>query len=227
MTRTLSKSEVCILVPAYNEEKRIGAVIEAVRQRGFPVLAVDDGSFDNTFSVIQKSGAQGIRSPKNEGKGAAMRRGFEWILNSPHQAVIIVDADGQHDPAELERFLEALSEADVVVGDRMRHPAGMSLLRRLTNRVMSFMISSVAGQKIPDTQCGYRALSRRALQTMHLRTERYEIESEILMEAGRRGLKILSIPIRSVYRDEISRIRPMRDTGRFFRFLFEFILSRR
>ncbi len=216
---------VCVLIPAYNEEKKIGHVIKAVQQRGFAVIAVDDGSTDKTASAIQNSGAHCVISPVNEGKGAAIRKGFDWVLKSHYQAVIVMDADDQHRPDDLGLFMRALESggADLVIGNRMHDPKGMSLVRRCTNRVMSWIISSIAGQSIPDTQCGYRALTRRALENMELRTHRFEIESEILLHAGRKGLRIQSVPISSVYQDETSHIRPLRDTLRFFKFIFRFI----
>ena len=224
----IEKSAVCVLVPAYNEEKNIGRVIEGLISRGFPVIAVDDGSTDNTASILRSSKAQHILSPVNQGKGAAIRKGFDWVLRNNFEAVIVMDSDGQHDPDELEHFLSALNsgEADLVVGNRMGDPKGMPLLRRLTNRGMSGLISAIAGQKIPDTQCGYRALTRRALKNLILYSDRYEIESEMILAAARKKLKIKSIPISSVYRDEVSNIRPFRDTMRFFKFLFRFIFSR-
>ena len=225
---TLSKSEVCVLIPAYNEEKRVGPVIQAVQKHGFTVVGVDDGSKDRTVEVIRASRAHCVVSPVNQGKGAAIRKGFDWVLQSGYKAVIVVDADGQHDPAELDSFVAALAagDADLVIGDRMHDPKGMSILRRCTNRTMSWIISSVAGQKVPDTQCGYRAFTRKALERMTLKTDRFEIESEMILSAGRKGLRIRSIPIASVYRDEVSRIRPLRDTFRFFKFLIQFVLQR-
>ena len=128
---------------------------------------------------------------------------------------------------ELEDFLEVLEpvEADIVVGNRMNSPAGMPLIRRMTNRLMSGIVSAVAKQTIPDTQCGYRALTQEAVRRLNLDTDRFEIESEMLMQAGRQGLKIKSIPITSLYRDEVSHIRPLQDTLRFFSFLIRFIFS--
>ena len=225
----IQRSDVCVLIPAYNEEKRIPAVIQAVQKHGFAVVGIDDGSKDRTAEAIRASEAHCVVSPVNQGKGAAIRKGFDWVLQSPYQAVIVVDADGQHNPSELDFFVNALAagDADLVIGNRMHDPEGMSFIRRCTNRGMSWIISSVAGQKVPDTQCGYRAFTRKALEKMVLRTSRFEIESEMILSAGREGLRITSIPIASVYRDEISRIRPVRDAVRFFIFLFKFIFSKK
>ncbi len=221
------KSDVCILIPAFNEHKNIRRVVEGVKHFGYDVLVVDDGSTDQTAAQAQKAQAQTLILPVNEGKGAAIRKGFDWILRHHPAAVVVMDADGQHDPVEIQKFVQALDEADLVVGNRMTHPKGMPLVRRWTNRIMSWIVSCVAGQQIPDTQCGYRALNRRALEAISLSTDRFEIESEMLLEAARKKLKIASIPVSSVYRDEVSHIRPLQDTGRFFKFLFHFILSQK
>ena len=109
----------------------------------------------------------------------------------------------------------------------MRDPKGMPWIRRATNRLMSWMLSSLAGQWIPDSQCGYRAMKREVLEKMELRTTRFEIESEILLEAARRGYRIGSIPIQSVYGGETSSVHPLKDTLRFFKFLFQYLTRRR
>lgn len=224
----MNKSDVCVVIPAYNESENIVRVANGVRDLGFPVLVVDDGSTDNSLSKIKIAGISFIRLPLNQGKGAAIRKGFEWCLNQKYQALIIMDADGQHEPMELGNFLGALQNdgVDFVIGNRMAHPVGMSWIRRLTNRFMSLVISTIAKQPIPDSQCGFRAIKRKVLEKITLRTERFEIESEILLETVRLGATIQSIPIRSVYAGRKSHIRPVRDTLRFFKFLLSYLVSR-
>jgi glycosyltransferase involved in cell wall biosynthesis len=225
----MTQVSVCVLIPAYNEEKEIGCVIEAVQQRGFAVVAVDDGSTDKTALAIQNSGAQCVISAVNEGKGAALRKGLQWVIQSPYQAVIVMDADGQHLPDDLDLFMQALesSGVDLVIGNRMHDPKGMPFIRRCTNRVMSGVISLITRQSVPDTQCGYRALTRRVFENIELRTHRFEIESEMILSACHKGLRIQSIPISSVYQNETSHIRPFLDTFRFFRFIFQSIFFHR
>jgi len=217
-------ASVCVLIPAYNEEKNIACVAGAVRDLGFTVLVVDDGSTDSTAKILQDlPGIYSILSPVNEGKGASLRKGFEWFLSSNSDVVVLMDADGQHSPDEVEVFVRALEAgADFVVGNRMHSPGRMPWLRRWTNRFMSALLSAASSQRIPDTQCGYRALKKDALQRLRLSTGRFEIESEMLLEAARLGLKIRSIPIRSVYEGGDSKINPFTDTIRFFSFLFKY-----
>ena len=141
----------------------------------------------------------------------------------------MMDSFGQHDPGELDVFLDEISKekSDFIVGDRMQCPKSMPFVRKMTNRFMSWIISSLAGQKIPDSQCGYRAIRREALKCLELETDRFEIESEMLLEAARTGVRIGSVPIRCVYQGEKSRINPMTDTVRFFKFLFSYLGRRR
>ena len=130
---------------------------------------------------------------------------------------------------DLAHFLAALDnpEADFVIGNRMHDPQGMPLIRRLTNRFMSGIISFFSGENVPDTQCGYRAAKREALTRVQLETSRFEIESEMILEAGRTGATVVSVPIRSVYEGGKSNIHPGRDTVRFFKFLGAYLVRRR
>ena len=223
----LNKKDCVVIIPAYNEEKNIARLVAEGRSLGFPVLVVDDGSKDLTAVKAKESGAEVLLAAANQGKGSALRRGFDWFLHKNYSVAIIMDSDGQHDPKELELFLKALNEdnAQVVVGNRLEDPRGMPWLRCSTNRFMSWIISSVTKQNIPDSQCGYRAMRREVLQKILLKTSYFEIESEILLEAARHGFKIISIPTRCVYQGEKSRINPVRDTARFFGFLFRYLVS--
>ena len=224
----LTPGDVCVLVPAYNEARHLHEVGSGILNLGYPLLVVDDGSTDGTQDEAKKLSVPVLRFTENRGKGAALRKGFEWVLERPYQALIVVDADGQHDPAELEIFIEALNNgADVVLGNRMCAPSGMPFIRRATNRTMSRVLSWIAGQDIPDSQCGYKAMKREVVEKIWLRTDRFQIESEMLLEAARRGFTIRSVPIRCLYGEETSRIRPLRDTARFFAFLFQYLLSRK
>ncbi len=225
----LTHNQLLVLIPAYNEEKHILQVIQETRRLGFPVLVVDDASSDGTVQQVRALEAPILTTVTNCGKGSAIRRGFEWFLTKNYSGLVMMDADGQHDPSDLEAFVQALNKNkyEVIVGNRMRDPKDMPWIRRSTNRLMSWMLSSLAGQWIPDSQCGYRAMKREVLEKMELHTTRFEIESEILLEAVRCGYRIGSIPIQSVYAAEKSSIRPFKDTIRFFRFLFLYLWFKR
>ena len=223
----LTKAECLVIIPAYNEEKSISGLAHEVRSHGFQLLIVDDGSKDATVARATQAGANVLVTEINQGKGAALRRGSDWFLKKNYAAAIVMDSDGQHDPKELDLFLEALNQdgVQVVVGNRLDNSKNMPWVRRATNRFMSWIISVAAKQEIPDSQCGYRAVRRAVLEKISLKTSHFEIESEMILEAARAGYKIVSIPIRCVYQDEKSRIDPFRDTIRFFNFLLKYIIG--
>lgn len=208
------------VIPAYRAEGTVGPLVESLRAAGFPVVVVDDGSGDGTAGAAEAAGARVIRRPLNGGKGAALRDGFSAALEGGYGWVLTLDADGQHLPAEIPAFLKAREEGvGAVVGNRMGDPRGMPLDRRLANRWMSRVISRMAGQEVPDTQCGFRLVSRRVLDSLALSSDRFEIDSELVLRVGWAGVAIRSVPVSSVYRRENSFIRPLRDTARFFLFL--------
>ena len=221
----MKKEEVCVLIPAYNQENEAPLVAGQVKGMGFPVLVVDDGSTDRTCQNIQALGFTHISYKPNQGKGAALRKGIDWFLDhKEYTGLVMMDADGQHDAKELTLFYEALENglADIVVGNRMTRSGNMPRIRWATNFIMSKLISLTAGQKIPDSQCGYRAMKREVLEKIQLRSRHFEIESELLLEASRHGFKTASIPIACIYKQEISHINPLLDTGRFFLFLAQY-----
>lgn len=208
------------LIPAHNEERFIADVVRQVRARGLDVWVIDDGSADRTAERAREAGAEVIRLEPNRGKGAALREGVTRIREQGYEWVVMLDGDGQHDPADLLRFFEAAAggAADVVCGNRLENPQGMPWIRLLTNRLMSRWISRAAGQRIPDSQCGYRAVSAAFLPVFgECAAERFEWESEFLVRASRRGARIASVPVRTIYGEERSKIRPIRDTLRFWR----------
>lgn len=213
-----------VILPAYQEAGRIGPVVTHVRALGASALVVDDGSSDDTSTEARRAGAAVIRLPENEGKGAALAAGFDAARTHGHQAVVTMDADGQHDPADLTRFFEAYRRDDppVLIGNRFGDASGMPRIRRLTNRVMSGLLSWAMGQPVPDTQNGYRLYRLDVLTDIPLRGHRFEAESEILLELAARGIPLASVEVATIYGDERSKIRPVRDTLRFLRMLRRF-----
>ena len=211
----------CVIIPAYNEEMRIGHIVGEVRAKGLDCLVIDDGSVDETKEEAGKAGADVISHTKNLGKGASLREGFKEVLKRDYDFVIMMDGDGQHHPDELEHFVREAEKGDagVILGNRMGDPKGMPLKRKVTNWVMSSLVSFIAGQRMPDTQCGYRLIKTDVLKSIPLTTDKYEIESEILIGASKAGFKIKSIPIKSIYGGQKSQIRPFRDSLRFISFI--------
>ena len=209
------------VIPAWQAEATVGAVVEGVK-RAVPeitVLVVDDGSTDRTSDAARGAGADVIRHEVNRGKGAALQTGFDEATRRGAERILTLDADGQHDPAYAGPLLRALDGSDVVIGSRDRDRTGMPWIRRATNTVMTSIVSSLAGTKIEDTQSGYRAVSARVLARVRPQSSRFEYESEFLIEAGRKGFTIGSVPIPTLYNAPGSHIDPVRDTVRFLKLL--------
>lgn len=222
-------SETVVVIPAYQAEPTLRTLVQAIRQWGLPVIVVDDASSDRTFLEAQEAGATVLQRTANGGKGTALRDGLAEARRRGYGWMITMDADGQHLPSNIPFFLEAGKKegADLIVGNRMKDPRGMPLHRRVTNWLMSRLISRVAGQRVPDTQCGFRRVSRRLLERFPLTSERFEIDSEMIIRAGWAGFRIASVPVTCVYRREGSFIHPVGDTLRFLRFLKRLLAERR
>jgi len=225
---TLPLRRGCVIIPANNEEMLISHLVEEVKKNGLDCLVVDDGSTDKTKEEAELSGARVISHHRNLGKGVSLRDGFKKAMEDGYDFVITMDGDGQHHPDELVHFIEAAETGDaaVILGNRMGDPKGMPLKRRITNWVMSSLISFIAGQRMPDTQNGYRLIKTDVLRSVPLTTDKYEIESEILIGASKAGFKIKSIPVKSIYGGQKSHIRPFVDTARFISFIIRTAFKR-
>jgi glycosyltransferase involved in cell wall biosynthesis len=216
-----NKARILILIPAYNESERVAAVIERAKAYG-PVLVVDDGSKDQTSAVAKAAGADVIRQEPNQGKGAALVRGFNFALEQHYDAVITLDADGQHDPAEIPLFVNdfEVKGSDLIIGKR--DFSKMPFPRNITNRIGTWSFSNAMQQYIPDNQSGYRLHSQRLLQEALTSSEHgFEFEVEIILRCVLKGYKISWIPIKTIYNDkQNSKITPLRHAWRFYRLVY-------
>ena len=218
---TIDRNTVAALIPAYLEEKHIGDVVRRTLKQLANVVVVDDGSNDRTAEEARNAGADVIVHEKNRGKGESIKSGFRYWLEHGSTYVVILDADGQHLPEEIERFLAAAASGigELLIGTRMNDVREMPFVRRAVNRYMSRKISRACGQDIPDTQCGFRMVHRSIMSNLLGGTERFDYETEMLILASRAGCRIASVPISTVYSDEVSSIHPVRDTLRFFKLM--------
>lgn len=207
------------VIPCFNEAANIAGVVRGVSRFSADVIVVDDGSADATAERAGAAGAEVLRHPKNLGKGAALRtglhrareRGFAWALT--------LDGDGQHAPEDSPAFFACAERtgAALVTGDRMGHPTAMPWLRRQVNRRMTRRLARLTGVPLADTQCGFRLVNLEAWSGLVLSTRRFEVESEMLVAFLAAGYQVESVPVQVIYTAGPSRIHPLVDTWRWFR----------
>lgn len=212
---------ICLLLPAYNESRRIGQVLRGAAAFIDDIVVIDDGSTDGTGEIVADSGAVCLAHTPNSGKGFALRKGFAYALANGYDAVFTMDSDGQHAPADIPRFLAhwTRTQPDILIGARVRARETMPLHRRINNALISFVGSKLCGQRVPDFQSGYRLIRAAVLGQIQLETERYETESELLIKAGQHGFRIESLPIAARYGDYRSDIKPLREIRLFTKLL--------
>jgi len=214
---------VATLIPAYNEEKNIANVVVKTKKHTDLVLVVDDGSQDKTREVAKNAGATVISYTQNKGKAEAMRIGFKECIKSGVDVVVVLDADGQHDPDEIPQFLEKIKEGfDIVVGARWFDRSVMPKIRIFANSFSSWVTSLVCGTRILDSQSGYRAIRIPVIKKIPLTSQRYQIETEMLIKAAKCNFKIAFIPIRTIYRKEAkSKVNQIIDPLKFLLLVFK------
>ena len=206
--------KVLAIIPALNAERTLPKIVEETRRQLEPVIVIDDGSSDRTGDVARAAGATLLRHDVNRGKGAALKTGFAWALANGYDGVITLDADGQHLPSEIPKFLAA--RGDLIIGGRDHLFGQMLPRRRNANRFSAWCISKCAGVRVPDSQSGFRFYSAELLRALQLRADGFDMESEVIVRAGRRGFRIVTIPIDLGFVDGIStsHYKPLLDTLR-------------
>jgi len=215
---TAAALKILALVPAYREEGRVGAVVRGVKDYLTDVLVIDDGSPDGTAAEAAAAGATVIRFPNNRGKGAALREGFRVAARQGFDAVVTLDADGQHDPARIPAVIAALARgADVVLGSRLKSLQGMPPARVFSNTFTTAVVSILAGRLIRDSQTGYRGLKLAVVSKLPLARKGFDLETELLLKAARTGARFAHVTIPTVYGTEKSKINVPADAYRFFR----------
>jgi glycosyltransferase involved in cell wall biosynthesis len=227
--------KTCAIIPCYNVGALCVPVIEQTCNFVDSIIAVDDGSTDDTPLHLARTGATVLTHQQNAGKGAALLTAFQHVLDSPEckdcDSVLTIDGDGQHNPQEIGRLLDAYATDPgcVVVGTREVDRPDIKFRRRLGNIISRYFISKVCGQYIPDTQSGFRVFSREVLRKIlpHLRPGRYEMETAFLILAARAGHRIMPVGISTIYTDEAERVSsfdPYLDTYLVFKVVAKSIL---
>jgi glycosyltransferase involved in cell wall biosynthesis len=219
------RSQTVAVIPAYHDEKHIGDIVRRTGQQLDHVLVIDDGSSDQTAQRAREAGAEVIVHSQNRGKGEAIKTGLRHCLAREVTWLILLDSDGQHLPEEIERFLSAAASATkpmLFVGNRMDNASAMPFIRRVVNRYMSRRISHLCGQRIPDTQCGFRMLHQQLIPELLGGGDRFDYDTEVLIIASRKRYRIEPVPITTVYSDQVSNIHPVRDAFRFFKLMWRY-----
>ena len=208
--------EIIALIPAYNEVRYIADVVKRTLEH-LPVIVVDDGSSDGSGAAAALAGAKVIAHKTNQGKGAALNTGFNYAVHRGVDALITLDADGQHDPDEIPLFIEAFraGKGDLIIGQRTF--AEMPTKSRFGNRVGTWLLGKAMGQPVPDNQSGYRLLSRPVMEQVRPSSSRFEAEVEILLRAQMAGFRLAWVPIKTIYNDKKSHFRPIHDSALFLK----------
>jgi len=206
----------CILIPSFNAEKTLAAVAAECLDVGVPVVVVDDGSTDGTGRVAATLPVVVLRHGHNQGKGRALRTGFAWALEQGYDAVITLDADGQHDVSAVSRLYESARDngIDLLIASRHTQFEKMAGLRASWNRFGVWCMRKRTGFEITDSQSGFRYYSAGLLRSVTLLADGYDLEMEVLMKAWRKGFRVASLPVAARVADgrSTSHFRPVRDT---------------
>ncbi len=224
-----------IIIPAYNPdinqlEELIERIQNACKTFSYQILVVDDGSSVNIcdfYSISRRAAI--IRHPNNMGKGAALKSGFRFFIeNQPRDLILTLDADLQHPPEYIPSFFKMYLKkgGNIIIGYRVRHLGVMPFHRILSNTLTSLIISITTGQLVRDSQCGFRLIESSVLQQVQLDENRFHLESELLLRAGMKGFKILSVPIPTIYANQKSSINHVADTLNFIILMLRIIRER-
>ncbi|MDA1079235.1 MAG: glycosyltransferase family 2 protein [bacterium] len=197
----MTKNSIWVIIPAYNEAKKLPVVLQKLNKQGFQYIVVDDGSSDQTLAVAQKHSEHVLSHKINLGKGAALKTGCEYAFSKLNgEGVIFFDADDQHEATEIELFAAALEAHDVVFGVRS-FDENMPLIRIMLNRLASVFLMLLFGSYIPDIPSGFKALSKRAYKQVAWNSSDYSVEMEIAARVAKAKLDFVTIPVTTIYHE--------------------------
>lgn len=213
-------AEVSVVIPAFAEEAAVGTLVESLQRYGFAeILVVDDASSDDTARRAEAAGARVIRHPYNKGNGAAVKTG---IREATSPFVLLMDADGQHDPADVPELLSPLGEYDLVIG--ARSAADQSLVRASGNTVFNALASWLTGTRIPDLTSGFRAARReKLLDVIHLLPNRFSYPTTSCLAFLKAGYNVTFVAVNARPRLGTSKIQPLRDGVKFLLIIFKIV----
>jgi glycosyltransferase involved in cell wall biosynthesis len=216
------KTKVCAVIPFYNEKDFLSDVVSETLIFVDKIFAVNDGSTDGSEKTVANlERVQVISLNRNYGKGYALQMGFNESIKQNYSIVITLDADKQHTPAFIPEFISQLNTFEIVIGNRLNDTKDMPIQRILSNKITSSLLSVKTGQKILDSQCGYRAYKTEVLKKVKSFSVGYEAESEFIVYAARDGYKIGFVNISTIYGNEKSKMNPVKAILGFIKILFK------
>jgi glycosyltransferase involved in cell wall biosynthesis len=223
MPKNDQDAKILILIPAYNAAHYLPELVSRIKKAApnMAILIVNDGSTDSTSDILPQLNILTITNSANQGKGFALNRGFGYAIEHGFEYVITLDADLQHLPEEIPLFINKVESADIIIGKRDISLKNMPLVRWLSNSITSIIISRFCGCKINDSQSGYRMYAVDLLKRLKLKSEKYDFESELLIQAGEQGAKFAEVPVSTIYRGSPSHINHLADTGRFIKLIWK------
>ena len=195
------EKKIFAIIPAYNEQKHINNVVKKAKKYVDEVIVVDDGSKDKTLDNAKKSKAIVLRHLVNLGKGASLKTGCDYAIINKADIIITIDADAQHDPNEIPKFLENIKNFDIVLTYRKLNK-NMPFILKFGNQIINKTIKYLYGPKIKDSQCGYRAFTAKAYKKLRWKSSDYSMESEMIARIGKYKLSYCEIPIDTIYSDK-------------------------
>ena len=206
-----ARAGIIVGMPAYNEAKYIGSVVLQARKYADEVIVVDDGSADATSSIARLAGATVVRHERNRGYGSTIRTLLDEAKKRDADILVVLDADSQHNPDEIPRLIEGIKGgADIVIGSREMQANKISGYRRLGQKVLSSMTRVASRQRLTDTESGFWAYSRKAINSLELKETGMAVSSEIVSEAAAKGLEIIEVPISVAYTGDGSTLNPVK-----------------
>lgn len=195
--------KIFIVIPAHNEAERIGNVLKDLMKIKLPIIVVDDGSSDNTYKIALKYNITLLKHKINLGKGAALKTGCDHAFSSGAEAVIIMDSDGQHKVEDLSKFIIELEEKtyEIIFGSRNLN-FGVPFVRFIGNKSASVLVAFLFGIYVSDLICGFRAFTKKGYERLRWQSSGYGVETEMVVRAGKLGLRYCEIPVETIYLDK-------------------------
>ncbi|MFN3693683.1 MAG: glycosyltransferase family 2 protein [Ignavibacterium sp.] len=208
MNSSERKIKVAAVIPFFNEENFILDVVTRTLNYVDFVIAVDDGSTDNSAALLKNfENLILVSNEKNFGKGFALQKGFEKAVSLKAEIIITLDADDQHKPEMIPDFIEGIKDCDLIIGNRLHDISSMPLHRRFSNKITSYLLSKKLGIEIKDSQCGFRAYRLEVLEKVKTIFSGFEAESEMIVKAARNNFKIKFIDIPTIYGNQKSKMK--------------------